>query len=271
MKKIQKSFASISLTLIFLFFLNGNTFSQVFNWYDDGFIYPIEFYPNIDNSGIDIEITGIVGGSWQDNSVGTGVNGNGNNGVQHEYKFKFSETVDLEFEITGINRDTTGSMCYNDQLIFVNHTAILYSSNVNIIGDTVFALWGGLPFTGQVRVRYENVDSLTVYHGEGTGCDPGSIRISPLIINDNFLSTNNLSQMDLELIQLNSSQLLVKNLLKLPKQVKVFNTLGQEIPSSTALNNGLLIDIELSNPGFYFVFIELDNGAVARRKIYINH
>lgn len=152
---------------------------------------------DIDGSGINMEVSGMTTGStmqepgWPNYDwVKVGINDMIANGIQHTYVIKFSETVDVEFRIENINRDTALFSCYNDRLVIPGAT-ILGSSYVQIVNDTIYAPWDNIEPAGWLHLKYVGIDSLTIIHGEGANCDPGYLLISPLIINGNFLSVQN--------------------------------------------------------------------------------
>lgn len=178
--------------LLPFFFFASKSYAQIFHWSDDGFAPYVTHYPNIDSSGIDLEIYNMhtgspSGGEYYKNWIIVGINNGSDEGIQHKYIFKFSESVDVEFQIKNINRDTAGGFHYNDQLILDNTPVIVDSSYVKIVGDTVFGLWGSDPnIAGFLHLRYENVDSIVICHGKGETHNPGYIKFSPLVINNDI-------------------------------------------------------------------------------------
>lgn len=187
---MKKNIFSYCLLLL-LFFLSSKSYAQIFHWLDDGFMPYVTDYPNIDSSGIDLEIYNMYtgspsGGEHYKNWIIVGINNGADENIQHNYIFKFSEPVDVEFQIENINRDTVGGFHYNDQLILHNDPIIVDSSYVKIVGDTVFGLWGSDPsIAGSLHLRYESVDSIVIQHGKGDIHNPGFIKFSPLVINNN--------------------------------------------------------------------------------------
>ncbi|MFT5820389.1 MAG: gliding motility-associated-like protein [Crocinitomix sp.] len=188
---MKKNIFSYCLLLPLIFF-GSKSYAQIFNWSDDGFMSNVTHYPNIDSSGIDLDIYNMQtgspsGGEYYKNWIIVGINNGADEDIQHKYILKFSETVDVEFQIKNINRDTASGFLYNDQLILHNDPIIVDSSYVKIVGDTVFGLWGSDPnIAGFLHLRYENVDSIVIYHGTGEMYNPGYIKFSPLVINNNI-------------------------------------------------------------------------------------
>lgn len=192
--KQSKSY-KLYLTFVIFILIHNSSKSQIFNWYQDGFYFNQTSYSNIDGSGINLEMTGMETGLAESNGqyqdwLKVGIDDNGVNGVQHIYKIKFSETVNVEFHIENINRDTSG-MCYNDRLI-IPGAIVLGSYSVNIANDTIYAPWDSLAPAGWLHLKYVGVDSLTIIHGEGVGCNPGHLFFSPLVINDNVIGLQSL-------------------------------------------------------------------------------
>jgi hypothetical protein len=109
-----------ALFICFLLILTSS-FSQTFDWFNDGYTKGGGIFKNIDNSGIDIGISGLYNESkstLDPNAIKTGINNQDNVGFTHTYKFDFSELVDVEFTIQGIDRDSGLNECWNDQLFF---------------------------------------------------------------------------------------------------------------------------------------------------------
>lgn len=107
---------------------------------------------------------------------------------------------------------------------------ISYQSGVTIGGDTIFPAQGNHFLDGVVTLRFENIDSLIITHGSGTGPNPGYIQISEIVINDNILSSNDIVGKDLKIIQLNNG-LEIAGIEQSPVEVLVYNISGERIAS----------------------------------------
>lgn len=266
----------MSKTLIIILFLslNGSSilYSQIFDWGRDCFKYNETLYSNVDNSGIDIEILGMeYGSSYNGNWLFIGINNNVNSGYQHHYEIRFSETVSLEFMIQNINRDTAGYLCYNDQLILHgNYSILLSSSNLTFSGDTVFAPWGSNPNdAGFIKLRYENIDTLIIQHGEGSGCNPGYLYISPLTINDIVVPNGYTNCESNSAIMTGPNSIVLENLTAALKNIGVFNSLGQSVNFSIQTSTELMIELQNVSAGIYVISVELEDGEFIQKKILI--
>lgn len=169
-------------------------FSQVFDWYEDGFYYNQTVYTDIDGSGIDVTILGMQTGSpnsinYYYNWLKVGIDNNGNQGIQHTYTLLFSEPVNLSFDIADINADSIDGFCFNDQLSFSGNPIFTQLESV-LLNDTFVYPQVGAFQNGGIRVSYSNIDSLSFTHGTGNGCNPGHLFISPLFMNGSQLSIN---------------------------------------------------------------------------------
>ncbi|MFT4602026.1 MAG: outer membrane protein OmpA-like peptidoglycan-associated protein [Arenicella sp.] len=159
---------------------NSHSFGQSFDWAEDGYkanSHGGKYY-NVDDSGIDLQVVGL----YRDRSfkgqstVKTGIINNVKGGVVHQYQFIFSEKVNLKFSIHDINFDTT-TLCFFDYLRFSHQATFSNVSGVDIIADSMVT-----PLkNGAVTLKFNEIDTLTIWHGMGRGCNPGFIGISPLV------------------------------------------------------------------------------------------
>ncbi len=259
--------------LLIAFFIVNHSNAQIFHWYDDGYVWQDSIYSNVDNSGIDIEIHLIdyfssafgpfTGSNY--NKVRTGINNMQGDSLQHEYRIYFSESVDVEFQVSDINEDSTFGQYYNDLLVLGEEANVLSSVAVTLSADSVYpALDGG---GGWIHVRYSNVDSIRILHGFGEGPNPGFIEITPLIINGNILNVPKLDAgMTPSIVQLDSRTLEVENLKNVPQNIQVLDLKGSNVAFNQEFNEQLRLTFSNVNPGIYILQIVQDNGEAFRQK-----
>ena len=76
--------------------------SQLFppyQWCWDGYQIGGAISYNVNNSGIDVEISGLAYEECSLNTITTGINNTGSNGIKHRYVFRFSETISVQFKV----------------------------------------------------------------------------------------------------------------------------------------------------------------------------
>lgn len=243
--------------------------AQVFNWCDDGYLIGGGLYQDIDNSGIDVEVSGLVDEScailYGQSIVITGINDQGIGGVQHEYKFVFSETLNVSFYVYDANYGNE----WNDQLIFSEDPIIYYQSLVTVSGDTVFPAFGSSLGHGVFGVRFENIDSLIITHGSGIDTNPGYIYITELVFGDSWASLDEFSELTHQL-QFTENGMKITGISSPPSNVDVLSGDGRII-NSTHLYENEEIQVSFENLpiGIYYFQIELKNGQLVRDKFII--
>jgi outer membrane protein OmpA-like peptidoglycan-associated protein len=184
--------AKFFLVVGLLSFGFNSIYAQSFDWSLDGYMNHSSggFYKNIDSSGVNLKITGLVNDEVLRKGVGTGRNNQQAQKLAHTYTFTFSQNVDIEFTLSDINKDTKG--CFDDQLVLSGSPVVIRSRRVVISGDTlVQPIQKAHEFdSGDLTVQYLNVKQFTIRHGSGRSCNPGHIMISPI----NFQKTEKLVQ-----------------------------------------------------------------------------
>ncbi|MCB9223412.1 MAG: OmpA family protein [Crocinitomicaceae bacterium] len=156
--------------------------AQTFDWKQDGYLDHSTggVFKNIDGSGINLTIKGLVNDIAHGTYVKTGKNDQQEQHQFHSYTFTFSESVDVEFTISEINLDTIKN-CFDDELILSGNPMIIESNRVKIIGDTLRPNQVVHDFEqGHVKVSYHNINQFTIRHGSGKTCNPGYIMFSPI-------------------------------------------------------------------------------------------
>jgi hypothetical protein len=245
-------------------------YSQKFEWSKDGFNDRDGIFKNIDDTGIDLEISGIYAQRFNSNDrfVFTGINNGRQDGVYHNYQFRFSEKVDVEFTIQDINTDTIGPFRYYDFLVFSPSPAFSnHYSSINIKGDTILPNQGS-SYSPEVKVKYKNIDSFSIQHGSGKTYNPGYIVISPIIINDNKMAkhkprlVNNLFDNYCVIIGQNSPV----------NRVRFITVTGQTINVDFENRDSETAIIQTRQrlaAGIYFVVVEFNSGQVFKEKVLI--
>jgi hypothetical protein len=260
MKKVIK----VVFALIF-----SNAFSQDFNCSQDGYIDNSGggFYTNIDGSGIDLTISGLVNDVCLSSQIYTGINNGQNTGEINLYQFTFSENVDVQFTIKDINQSPTG--CYYDFLFFPDSPLITNAQNVTLIGDSVLPPTAG--WSGEVTVTYYNISSFSITHGDGVSCNPGYVMLSKILIN-NFLSLD-----ENALINNSQSNLLVDNNNVIIREefegnpkFEVYDFLGKKMNVNFECADDLIIDINNFPIGHYMIVYE-NSGIVRRERFTVIH
>lgn len=247
--------------LIFSLF-NSIAFAQDFNCTLDGYIDNSGggIYSNIDGSGIDLAISGLVNDFCSSSYIYTGLNDGQNTGQIDVYQFTFSENVDVQFSILDINQNLSSN--YYDFLLFSGSPDFSNSQFVTIIGDSVLPPATG--WSGTVTVSYNNISSFSITHGDGITSNPGYIMISNILIN-NFLSTNIVSETPGIIIG-NGYIKVSGNHNENPK-FSIFDMLGKEMNPNFSYNDGLIIYIDDFPNGSYYIIHELSG--VQRRERFI--
>ena len=135
---------------------------------------------NVDNSGVDITVSGLVNDSpFNNNTLHVGLN-DGDSGVVSNYNFVFSQPVNISFSISDVNKDTA-IPCYYDLLTFYGNPVFTNYQNVQINGNQVIPFAAFTPGVNQtIDVTYNNITSFNFDHGLSTECNPGRIYLSPI-------------------------------------------------------------------------------------------
>ena len=257
------------ITFIVLLF-SQITFGQLFppfQWCYDGYQIGGSTSYNVNNSGIDIEISGFVNESCFGGTVKTGLNNTQSDSIQHKYVFKFSETISIQFQVRNVNYGTG----YNDQLVFSGDPVFFESSGVTFSNDTIFPGAGSFDYDGTTNVYYAAVDSIEIIHGTGLGYNPGYIVFSEMYLNayppdlpstecfqgNHFLSKEN-------------QTLLLNKIYSDVVTIDLFNELGQDIPVKYSQEDEIIrFPIGNLSSGVYFVIVQLDCGQVISEKVFI--
>ena len=216
-------------SLLFFIYISG--YGQSFDWADDGYLSNSHGgkYIDIDGSGVDLEIVGLIkDGSFRGKStLKTGIYNNVNGGLIHTYQFIFSEKVSLKFAVNDIDMDTS-KLCYVDYVRFSGVPTFSNKFGVEVLENNLITP----VLNGAITVSYESIDTLTIWHGVGQGCNPGYIGISALEfeslnprkkkdiaipIFENLLFESNESTIELK--HATSLNYLVEFLLENPKQI----------------------------------------------------
>ncbi len=172
----------ISTLLVNVFVISTIGLGQSFDWSLDGYRNRSGGgkYLNIDGSGIDLQITGLVNDDLYREGVSTGIDNNAAGKEIHVYTFIFSEKVDLKFSVSDINSGP-GNCGFTDYVGFSGNPIFTTFRAVQIVDDSLV-----VPIVnGFVTVEYYSIDTLIIRHGEGVKCNPGYIIFSSLAINQN--------------------------------------------------------------------------------------
>jgi len=168
--------------LITLILLSHIGFSQQFDWNTDGYVDLSGggTYTNIDNTGINLQVSGLVNDVLLGSDLlHTGINNMQADGIMHTYSFTFSAPVDVKFTINEINLGN----CWKDSLVFSGNPQLSDTAYVTLAGNVVSPVPPidvDSPLNGTVKVRYTQVTNFTIQHGTGNGCNPGVIRFSAI-------------------------------------------------------------------------------------------
>ncbi len=268
MNRITKHRYDFFLLLLNLTILTYPVNAQVFNWCDDGYLIGGAVCQNIDNSGIDIEVSELVeeycSVLYGHSIVVTGIDDFGFGGVQHTYKFLFSETIDLSFYVYDVNYGTN----WNDQLVFSEFPVVFYQSGVMVSGNTISPALGSSSANGVIGVKFENIDSLIITHGSGTSANPGHIYITELVIGE---ETANLNEMNARshMLLLTDYGLKIMGLSSPISNLRITSSDGREVNFTNRMeNNELQVHFNTLSSGIYYLQFELKNGQLVREKFY---
>lgn len=158
--------------------------SQSFDWQEDGYVNGSGggTYLNIDGSGIDLRISGLVNDRTfrQTGTIKTGIDNYAAGKVIHRYQFIFSEKVDLKFSVYDINGGP-GACGFIDHVGFSGNPIFSAARAVEIVDDSLVVPKGN----GSITVEYYSIDTLIIYHGAGISCNPGFIGLTSFRINQN--------------------------------------------------------------------------------------
>ncbi|MBK6953090.1 MAG: OmpA family protein [Crocinitomicaceae bacterium] len=169
-------------TAVYNLFVCSACFSQSFDWHQDGYVDRSGGgkYLNIDSTGIDLQVSGLVNDGGYRGGLCTGIFNMAAGAEIHEYTFIFSEKVDLKFTISDINGGP-GNCGFIDYLGFSGDPIFSASYGVTIVDDSLV-----MPYeNGYVLVEYYSIDTLIIRHGEGVKCNPGFIIFSSFALNQN--------------------------------------------------------------------------------------
>jgi len=258
------------LTTIIFFLLFSSLNAQVFDWNSDGYE---DFsgggtYLNIDDSGVDLTITGLVNDSgwtgptldWADEGMddilNTGINDYGFN-AQHTYTFKFSKKLSVYFIIDDINKGGG----WLDELVFSGNPTFQGNDLVEIEGNTVSPVTSQDPFDGGVlRVTYSDIDSFSITHGRGQGFySPGYISITEIV----FLletSTHEQSKNNAFNLYPNPTQdnLQIKGETEID-YINIFSTNGKLVRKEQIKSKSSELNLSALIPGVYYLQIHSAN------------
>ncbi len=247
-------------------FICVNTFSQDFNCSQDGYVDNSGggVFTNIDGSGIDLTISGLVNDICLSTSLYLGINNGQATGASSIYQFTFSENVDVQFTINDINMDL--GACYYDFLLFTGSPVFTNAQNITIIGDTILPAPAGLG--ASVTVTYYNVTAFSITHGDGVSCNPGYISLSTVLIN-NVLSINEYSQSTPNII-LNKNNIILKGKFVGKPKFSIFDILGKELNVNYEIVDDLIIESNYLPNGNYIIVFEY-LGTIQRERFVISH
>lgn len=261
-------FSKIAILACFLLLVTSS-YSQTFEWYLDKYANGGGTIKNIDNSGIDITISGLVNEythPGMEDKIVTGINDQRFKSLSHNYEFTFSELVDLEFTVSEIN---VGA-CYNDKLVFTP-TPLFNSASGVVIKDSLIT-----PSTatgGTVIVKYSKIKNFSIKHGLGNGCNPGVIFFSALKINHKNVSINKFKRGPWVINKLVDKSLSISGQNSVARAVHFIDSKGQLINSKFENTGTEMLTIETSSfaNGIYYVMVEFESGEMLREKIIIMH
>lgn len=224
-------------------------------------------FMNVDNSGVNMVITGMYGDYCNGISLITGINDGGNFGVVHTYEFVFSEPVDVSFFISNITIDPVAP-CHNDLLTFFGAPIFSDSNNIMVAGNAIVPMIADSMPT-YIKVAYENISSFSFTHGEGNGaCNPGYITIGNMEFTPKHGTTslNELGMNDQLIVNtLVQNQLILNDEVKEVSELTIVDMSGRKC--SVALNPGeeTPIDVTHLSNGHYFLLFMRDEQPVSER------
>ncbi|MFT5823998.1 MAG: hypothetical protein ACI8ZM_005264 [Crocinitomix sp.] len=226
---------------------------------------------NVEESGVDITISGMAYDFCNSISIRTGINNGVNGGVIHNYTYTFSQEVDFSFIITDINVDTE-TPCYNDLLVFSGDPVFSDPYNVLVDADTIIPIIpSGMP--AYVVINYENITSFSIAHGVGgITCNPGYILISNMKFTpiNSHLNTDELSKKNSFIVNsFVQDQLILGGDFEMIPELFIADIMGRKMNITYSIGEHILIDVSNLPNGQYFLYYE-ENYAIKVERFIVS-